>query len=101
MVKKYDKVVIKKSSNPQKKLMAIFSKKDGGRTKTIHFGASGMSDFPTHRDKERKSRYIARHRRNENWSVPDTAGSLARWVLWNKETRSASIADYKRRFNLK
>ena len=98
---KYDKVVIKKSTNPQKKLMATFSKKDGGRTKTIHFGASGMDDYTKTRDKAQKSRYIERHRRNENWSVPDTAGSLARWVLWNKETRSASIADYKRRFNLK
>jgi hypothetical protein len=30
-----------------------------------------------------------------------TPGSLSRWTLWNKKTLSASIADYKKRFNLK
>ena len=30
-----------------------------------------------------------------------TACSLSRWVLWNKPTISASIKDYKKRFNLK
>ena len=94
------KVVIKKSTKPEKKLMAVFSL-DNGRTRTTHFGAAGMSDFPTHRDKERKQRYLKRHRRNENWNDPMTAGALSRWILWNKETRAASITDYKRRFNLK
>jgi hypothetical protein len=94
------KVVIKKSTKPEKKLMAVFQL-DNGRTRTTHFGASGMSDFPTHRDKERKQRYLKRHRRNENWNAPMTAGALSRWILWNKETRAASISDYKRRFNLK
>jgi len=93
-------VVIKKSTKPEKKLMAIFSL-DNGRKRTIHFGAAGMSDFPKHRDKARKSRYLERHRRRENWQDPMTAGALSRWILWNKETRAASISDYKKRFNLK
>ncbi len=100
MSSKPKKVVIKKSTKPEKKLMAVFQL-DNGRTRTTHFGASGMSDFPTHRDKERKQRYLKRHRRNENWNAPMTAGALSRWILWNKETRAASITDYKRRFNLK
>ena len=94
------KVVIKKSTKPEKKLMAIFTM-DNGRTRTTHFGASGMADYTKTRDKEQKQRYLKRHRRNENWNAPMTAGALARWVLWNKETRGASISDYKRRFNLK
>lgn len=94
------KVVIKKSTNPKKKLMAVFTK-ENGREKTTHFGSAGMSDFPKHRDKARKERYLSRHRRRENWNAPMSAGALSRWVLWNKVTRGASIKDYKKRFNLK
>ena len=46
-------VKITKSTNPKKKLMAIFSDDTGKKIKTTHFGAAGMSDFPTHKDGER------------------------------------------------
>lgn len=97
---KPQKVVIKKSNKEGKKLMAVFTL-ENGRTRTTHFGAAGMTDYTKSKDDERKKRYLARHRKNENWSAPMTAGALSRWVLWNKPTREASISDYKRRFNLK
>ena len=93
-------VVIKKSTKPEKKLMATFTL-NNGRKRTTHFGASGMDDYTKTRDKQQKQRYLTRHRRNENWNSPMTAGALSRWILWNKETRGASITDYKKRFNLK
>ena len=93
-------VVIKKSDKSEKKLMAVFTMSNG-RTKTTHFGAAGMDDYTKTRDKDQRSRYLKRHRQNENWDNPVSAGALSRWVLWNKETRSASINDYKKRFNLK
>ena len=93
-------VVIKKSDKSEKKLMAVFTMSNG-RTKTTHFGAAGMDDYTKTRDKAQRARYISRHRRNENWTVPDTAGSLSRWILWHKETRGASISAFKKRFNLK
>lgn len=99
MSSKPKKVVIKKSTDPKKKLMAVFSL-ENGRTKTVHFGAAGMSDFPTHKDEERKKRYLARHRARENWNAPMTAGALSRWILWNLPSRQASIRAYKKRFNL-
>ena len=98
---KYDKVVIKRSTNPKKKLMAVFSKKGSNRTKATHLGAAGMSDYTKHRDKERRQRYLDRHRANENWNNPTSAGSLSRYILWNKETRASSISDYKNRFGFK
>jgi hypothetical protein len=94
------KVVIKKSTNPKNKLMAIFTEHDGKKIKTLHFGAAGMDDFTKKGDEEQKKRYLARHRKRENWSKYMTKGALSRWILWNKRTRAASIADYKRRFNL-
>ena len=86
---------IKQSTKSDKKLMASFS--DGTIT---HFGARGMSDYTLHKDPDRKKRYMIRHQKRENWKDPKTAGSLSRWILWNKETLKGSIADFKRRFNL-
>jgi hypothetical protein len=88
-----------KSTNPDKKMMAVF-RTENGRTKTTHFGAAGMSDFTIHKDEERKKRYILRHKANEDFNDPTTAGALSRWVLWNLPSLRASIADYKKRFRL-
>ena len=93
-------VKIKTSTRKEKKLMAIFILKNG-RTKTIHFGAKGYSDFTIHKDIKRRDRYEARHIKREKWNKPMTAGALSKWVLWNKKTLSASIKDFKRRFKLK
>jgi hypothetical protein len=93
------KVEIKKSTNPKKKYMAIFYD-DGKKKKTTHFGSAGMSDFTKNKDENRKKLYLERHRKRENWNSYMTAGALSRWILWNKKTISASIADYKKRFNL-
>tara|TARA_R110000824_G_scaffold19360_3_gene75076 strand:+ start:1277 stop:1561 length:285 start_codon:yes stop_codon:yes gene_type:complete len=92
------KVEIKKSTNKNKKLMAIFY--DGTKKKTVHFGAAGMSDYTIHNDDARKKRYLDRHRKRENWSDPRTAGALSKWILWNKKTLKSSIADYKKNFKL-
>ena len=49
---------------------------------------------------KKKDAYIARHKVNENWNDPKSAGALSRYILWNKTTQSASISDFKKRFNL-
>ncbi len=94
-------VKFSKSKNPKKKYMAVFSEPDGRKIKTTHFGASGMSDYTRNKDPERKKLYLARHKKNENWSRYMTAGSLSRYILWNLPTLEASKKDYARRFGLK
>ena len=84
-----------KSDRKDKKYKAIF---DDGTV--IHFGAKGMSDYTIHHDDERKERYLKRHKANEDWNNPKTAGALSRWILWNQKTISASLADFKKRFKL-
>ena len=99
---KYDEVKIT-TSDRDKKFKAVFFL-DGNKKKTLHFGAKGMKDFTLHNPsvrEEKKKNYLARHRVRENWKVPDTAGSLSRWILWNKPTFEASLEDYKKRFKLK
>ena len=93
------KMVIKKSTNPKKKYMAVF-KENGKVVKTTHFGAAGMSDYTKHKDKTRKKRYIARHKKRENWRDYKSAGALSRYILWGEPTLRASIKKYKKRFNL-
>lgn len=85
---------LSRSPRPEKKYRAHFS--DGTHT---DFGAAGMSDFTKHRDESRRQRYLKRHSRNENWRNMKSAGALSRYILWNKPTISASLADYRRRFN--
>jgi hypothetical protein len=87
------------STSATKKYKAVF-RLDNGKTKTIHFGAKGYSDYIQSGSEEKKAAYIARHKVNENFNNPMTAGSLSRYILWNKSTLSASIADFKKRFNL-
>jgi len=92
------KVSITKSTKKGKKLTAVFQGEN--KKKTIHFGAEGMSDFTINKDKARKERYLKRHKKRENWEDPMTAGSLSRYILWNKTSLKESIKDYKKRFNL-
>ena len=95
------RVDVSRSTNKEKKLMAVFEDKDGKKIKTTHFGARGMSDYTKHGDKERMERYNTRHRKNENWNQPMTAGSLSKYILWNTPSLQGSFNDYKRRFGLK
>lgn len=96
--KGYTLVSIKPSNRSGKKMMATFKHTTTGRTKTTHFGSKNYSDYTKHRDPQRKQRYINRHRKRENWNNPMTAGALSLYILWNKPTLKASIADYKKRF---
>ena len=96
---KPDSVEIKISTRKDKKLMALFYK-DGKIIKTTHFGASGYSDFTIHKNSKRKQRYLDRHKKREKWENPCTAGSLSRYVLWEKPILSNSIEFYANRFKL-
>tara|TARA_R110001606_G_scaffold77055_3_gene178179 strand:- start:102 stop:419 length:318 start_codon:yes stop_codon:yes gene_type:complete len=94
-------VELKPATQKGKKYQAIFYNKGEKKLQTLAFGASGASDFTIHKDPKRKDRYIERHKDREDWSVPNTRGSLSRFLLWNKPTLKASFSDYLKRFNLK
>jgi len=76
-----------------KKWRAIF--RDGTYT---DFGASGYKDYTQHHDGLRRASYLARHRTNENWNDPKTAGALSRWLLWNTTSLENNLRLYRRRF---
>ena len=95
------KLKIVKSHLANKKLDAIFTY-DDGKTKTIPFGAANFSDYTIHHDKNRRTRYITRHSKNEEFNDPMTAGSLSRWILWGDSINlETNIRSFKKKFNLK
>jgi hypothetical protein len=97
-------ISIKKSTKPDKKYMAEVET-DANRTKTIHFGAkkengTPYDDYTITKDKEQRALYLKRHKANEDWKNPLTAGFWSRWYLWNEETKKESLKDLKNKFNL-
>lgn len=88
----------KKLKGNSKKYEIIFEK--NGKTYTRKFGAAGMSDYTIHKDKERRERYISRHKKDLRTGDPMRAGYLSMYILWNKPTLKASLADYKRRLGV-
>ena len=97
------KVEIKSSPMKDKRLVAIFFDDNNKKIKTTHFGLKNpkIGAFPDHNNEKLKTNYLKRHKPRENWNDYMTAGSLSRWILWNKKTIKESIEDFKRRFKLK
>lgn len=88
----------KKLKGNSKKYEITFEK--NGKMYTRKFGAAGMSDYTIHKDKERRERYISRHKKDLRTNDPMKPGYLSMYILWNKPSVKASLADYKRRLNL-
>lgn len=99
-MKKLRLKTVRRSHKKEKKWDAVFVKSDG-KEKVVPFGQKSYSDFTKHKDKTRKQRYLKRHAgMGEHWNKPDTPGALSKWILWNKPSFKASLADFKKRFNL-
>jgi hypothetical protein len=86
---------LKPSTRKGKRYMAVFP--DGTIT---HFGSATMENYTIHGDEARKKAYLRRHKKNEDWTDPKSAGALAKYILWNKPTIEASLADYRETFGL-
>lgn len=93
-------ISVTKSDRPGKKLMAKFET-DSGRSRTTHFGASGMDDYTKTHDKEQRERYRTRHKKDLETGDPTRAGFLSYYILWGASTSlSENIASFKRKFKL-
>lgn len=88
-------VKFRKLKSGPKKYEITFLK--NGKKYVRKFGAAGMSDFTIHKDKKRRERYISRHKKDLKSKDPMKPGYLSMFILWNKPSLRASLADYKRR----
>lgn len=92
------KLTIKPSTREDKKLMAIFTYKNGKEIIT-HFGAKGMSDYTIHKDKDRRQNYRDRHKKDLVTKDPKRPGFLSYYILWGDSTSlKENIEKYKKRF---
>ena len=92
-------LAVKPSTNPEKKLDVVLQT-DSNREKTVRIGQKGADDFTKTGDEAQKQRYINRHRAKEDWKLSGvlSSGFWSRWLLWNKESLSASRADVLQKF---
>ena len=94
-------MVVEKGTAKNKKLKAIFYDDQGKKIKTTQFGDSRYEDYTQHKDKERRSKYRARHKKDLEKGDYMSAGYLSYYILWGASTsRDKNIKDYKRRFKL-
>ena len=57
---------------------------------------------PSTRDNQKRLNYLKRHKVNEDWENPLTAGSLSRFILWGSSRNiDDNIKKYVRRFKIK
>lgn len=96
----YKLLNIEKSDKPKKKWVAHFENTETGRTKSTHFGDTGLEDYTQHKDPERAERYRKRHAKDLRTQDPTRAGYLSMYVLWESPDLRKNIRDYKKRFNL-
>ena len=73
---------------------------NGKKQKEVKFGAVGYSDMTQHKDPKRMEAYLDRHRTNENWNDPTSAGALSRWILWSSTSIIGGIRNYRKHFNM-
>lgn len=66
----------------------------------VHFGSAGGTTYIDGASDNAKKNYLLRHKVNENWEDCKSAGSLSRYILWNKRTFKDSLADYRSRFDV-
>ena len=84
-------VVIAPSTRKDKRLMAKFP------DHTTHFGARGSSTYIDHKDDKTKAAWIARHKVREDHNKFETAGALARHVLWSKPSLREALKELNAR----
>jgi hypothetical protein len=93
---------VKPSTAKGKKYMAIFCPCEGPpkcKGKRVHFGAAGSQTYLDHHDKTKRENYLKRHKVNENWNNPTSAGALSRHLLWGDSTSlMMNINAFKKRF---
>jgi hypothetical protein len=85
-------VILKKDRDGTHKFVAEVPTANG-RSKQVHFGRQGYSDYTKHKDKTRMERYLTRHRKRENWTRAGryTPGFWSRWLLWSKPGMQAAL----------
>ena len=95
-------MVIEKGTAKNKKWKAIFYDDEGKKIKTTQFGDDRYEDYSQHKDKERRSKYLTRHKKDLEKGDYKSAGYLSYYILWGQSAAlKTNISNYKKKFKLK
>lgn len=95
-------MVIEKGTAKNKKLKAIFYDDKGKKIRTVQFGDNRYEDYTQHKDKQRRKRYLERHKKDLSKGDYMSAGHLSYYILWGQSAAlKTNISNYKKRFKLK
>jgi hypothetical protein len=83
----------KSIDRPEKKFYVITND-----NKKVYFGAAGYEDFTITKNEEQKQRYIARHKKNENWNDINSAAFWSRFYLWEKKSKKEAYENIKKNY---
>lgn len=89
------------NDSSEKRMVAKFYNERGRLVKTVKFGQRGSRTYPDHKNRKTMLNYLKRHRVNENWSDPYSAGALSRWVLWSDTSIKGGKQNYSHRYRIK
>jgi hypothetical protein len=85
-----------KATDGVHKYVAVF--KNG---RTTSFGAAGYDDYTMTGDKQRRTAYRIRHKKDLDTKDPYRAGYLSYYILWGPSTSIAkNVNSYNARFNV-
>jgi len=96
------KLVIDKSTKPEKRLVATFSEK-GSKDKKVHFGLKNpkRGTFIDTGDKKARAAYRARHKKDLDTKDFTRPGYLSYFILWGEsKSLKKNIELYKKKFKL-
>ena len=95
---------IEKGTAKNKKWKAVFSHyvdKKLKIIKTTQFGDNRYEDYTQHKDKQRRSKYLTRHKKDLEKGDYMSAGYLSYYILWGASTNlNTNIKQYKKMFKL-
>jgi len=92
---------IKELNISGKSFTALFYNESAQLVKTVHFGATGYPDYTISPHDEEMRKNITRHKSNESWNNPMSAGALSRYILWEYPSLTTAINQYAKRFGFK
>ena len=95
-------MVIEKGTAKNKKWKAIFYDDTGKKIRTSQFGDNRYQDYTQHKDKQRRSKYRERHKKDLASGDFQKPGLLSYYLLWGESTSlQSNIKKYKKKFKLK
>lgn len=95
-------MVIEKGTAKNKKYKAIFYDDKGKKIKTTQFGDNRYEDYTQHKDKQRRSKYLTRHKKDLSKGDYMSPGYLSYYLLWGPSVAlKTNISNYKKKFKLK